>query len=99
MVTKKRRIYLAEWIKFRDMNPNSFAAKMGENRETVHRWIKEPERLTPGKMLRLAEELDIEPEELWRLPGTVSLDAILAGADDKTRKRAERIVRDLISDD
>jgi hypothetical protein len=99
MVTKKARIYLADWIKFRGYTPGSFAAHMGENRETVHRWIKEPERLTPGKMQRLATALEIEPQELWAKPGVPSIDAMLAGADEKVRARVARIVRDLISDE
>jgi transcriptional regulator with XRE-family HTH domain len=89
-------LYLDEWIEHRGLNNETIANRLGRDHSTIWRWRKEKRRLTPEKQAELASALDIAPEELWRPPQRISLDAILKDATDDVRARAADIVRVLI---
>lgn len=101
MVTKPtkrtpRRLFLKEWLEFRGMSVATAASRLGIERESLHRWIRQQHRLTPDKISQLANLLQIEPEELWRPPNQVSFDAILADKPEEIRRMALEMIQLLL---
>lgn len=86
------RIFPKEWREHRNLRLEDVALRIGVQRNTIWRWENEPHRLDPGKMAALAEALDIEPEELWRMPPSRSIDAMLKNAPAELRETAIDIV-------
>ena len=102
MVTKigqrrKAHLYISEWMAYRGLSDQRLADRLEVERETVWRWQNQQHRLNPDKIAAIAAALDLEPEELYRPPGTVSLDAIVKGAPDDIQSMAADIVRRLVS--
>ncbi len=103
MVTRIRKrarvhLYITEWFEERGLNDEQIANRLDPpvDRATVFRWRKEQHRLNPEKIGKLAQALDLEPEELYRPPGTPSLDAIIRDAPDDVRSMATDIVRRMV---
>ncbi len=101
MATKKHdkppwTIQITAWFKHLKLRDAEIAAKLGVNRETVWRWRKEPWRLDPIKLQRLAAAMGKKPQELWYPPGRESIDAMLDDADEEDQKTAADIVRRLV---
>lgn len=96
--TRRRHLYITEWMEARGLSDEKIGARLDVARETVFRWRKEQHRLNPEKIAALAEALDVDPAELWRLPATrKSVDALLSGASDDLHETvfslAERLTR------
>lgn len=72
------------------------AEKLKIERESVYRLERELWRVNSEKQAEWAHALGIEPEDLWKPPGTVSLDAIVRAAPDHVKAMAADIVRRLI---
>lgn len=70
--------------------------KLGIERESVYRLEREPWRVNSDKQAEWAHALDLEPEDLWRPPGTPSLDSLVKSAPDELRAMAADIVRRLV---
>jgi transcriptional regulator with XRE-family HTH domain len=87
---RARRVFLREWREAKDVSPEQMAGRVGIERESYYRWEREPNRLNSGKMAIAAEALEIEPEDLWRLPpkpdDPPSIDQIVRDASDEQRK-------------
>jgi transcriptional regulator with XRE-family HTH domain len=101
MVTRIRKgvrpyLYVDEWMAFRDLSDEKIANRLGRDRVTIWRWRKEKRRLTPEKQAELAHALDIEPEQLWRPPTDVSLDAMVKDVPAELKQTALDIVSRLI---
>jgi len=90
-------LYIKEWMDSRNLSDESVANSLGTARETIWRWRTEQHRLNPEKLALLASALDIKPQDFYRLPGSLSLDAIVADAPDNVRAMAADIVRLLVS--
>lgn len=82
---------------YRGLSDERAAGRLGVSRETVWKWRTQQDRLTPSKMAALASVLDIEPEELYRLPDRPSLDAMVKDQPEDIQNMAADIVRRLIS--
>lgn len=54
---------------------------------TVSRWERKTTDLSSDVMAAIAEALEIHPQDLYRLPGDESIDALLRGVDELTRRR------------
>lgn len=91
MVTKIRKgarlhYYIKEWIDHLGLSDETVAGRMGlSSRTSVWKLYTEQHRLTPAKVLRLADALDRHPNELLLPPETPSLDAIADGATPEQR--------------
>lgn len=98
-IGNKRRLhlYVREWMEHRGLSDEKVANRLGVARETVYRWRTEQHRLNPEKLAQLAHALDMEPQEFYRPPGQVSIDAMLVGAPDDLRETAVDIVKRLVS--
>jgi transcriptional regulator with XRE-family HTH domain len=82
MVTRIRKgarahLYITEWMDHFGVSDDQMAGRLETTRQTIWRWKKEPWRLDPGKIAALAEALDIDPRDFYRLPHSrESLDQI-----------------------
>jgi transcriptional regulator with XRE-family HTH domain len=94
---RRGHLYIKEWMDLRGLSDERLAQRLEVGRETVWRWRVEQHRLNPEKIAALASALDIEPEELWRLPSRPSLDAIIKDAPDELQATAADIVRRLVA--
>lgn len=96
----KRRLFLTEWRDSKDVSAERLAERLDVTRQTIHRWEKEQWRLDPQKIAAYANALDLEPEDLWRLPSTRSLDGMIAAAPadirDTIRERAVEMLSILL---
>ncbi len=91
------RLFLKEHRKAKGMSAEVMAGRLGIERESVHRLERDPQRVTFERQLAYASALNIEPEELWRPPGTPSLDALVSKAPDDIQAMAADIVRRLVA--
>jgi DNA-binding XRE family transcriptional regulator len=93
-----RHLFLKEHREAKGMSAEAMAAKLGIERESVYRLEREAyTRLNPEKQFAYARVLNIEPEDLWRAPGSPSLDAMVAGSPPEIKALAADIVRRLVN--
>lgn len=92
----KRRLFLKEHREAHGVSATIMGEKLGIERESVYRLEREPWRMNSDKQAEFAHALGIEPEDLWRAPGTTSLDAIVKSAPDDVRAMAADILRRLV---
>jgi transcriptional regulator with XRE-family HTH domain len=82
----RAHLYIEEWMQKQGVNDESLGLRLGRSRTTVWRWRQEQHRLNPQKIAELAYGLDIQPDQLWRLPPSdarPSVDLILREAPDE----------------
>jgi transcriptional regulator with XRE-family HTH domain len=101
MVTDKarsiRRIFLKEHREAKEISAETMAERLGIERESVYRLEKKREKISAEKLARYAAALGLQPEDLWRPPGSApSLDSLLAAAPDDVRAMAADIVGRLV---
>jgi transcriptional regulator with XRE-family HTH domain len=90
---RRAHLYVAEWMEHRGLSDEKLGNRLGVARETIWRWRTQQNRLNPDKIAGLASALEIEPEDLFRPPERVSLDAIVKDYPDELRDQAAEIVR------
>lgn len=88
----RAHLYIREWMEHRGLSDETLGNRLETSRTTVFRWRKEQHRLDPGKIAQIASALDCEPEELWRPPGRISIDAMLKDAPDEEIQRAAAVI-------
>jgi len=99
MVTKIRKgarlhYYIKEHMEARNLSDEKVAARMGlSSRASVWKLYNEPHRLTPAKIQRIADALEMHTSELLFPPGVPSLDAIAADAPPERREMAADVLR------
>lgn len=98
MVTKiggkrKQHLYITQWRESKGLSIEKVADRIGVARETVWRWENEQHRLNPAKIKALADAIDCNPEDFWRLPARPSLDAMVKDLDDDTYDLTADLVR------
>lgn len=92
----KRRLFLKEHREAQGISATTMAERLGIERESVYRIERKPWGVNSRKQAEYAHALGLEPEELWRLPGTPSLDAMVSQAPAELRAMAADIVRRLV---
>lgn len=105
MVTRhqKRRLYLTEHReayqkKHPGVSPEDIAKKLGVTRESMYRQEREPWRVNSDKQAKWADALETDPEALWRLPGAVSIDAMIHNKPQEFQQMAADIVLRLLKE-
>jgi len=93
----RRRLFLKEHREAKGVSAEVMAGRLDIERESVYRLEREPWRVNSEKQAAYAAALDIEPEDLWRPPGTPSLDALISSAPDDLKAMAADIVRRLVA--
>ncbi len=92
-----RRLYLRENRKAKGLSATTVAGRMEIERESVLRMERQHAGVSARKQAAYAAALDIEPEQLWRLPGTPSIDAIVVHEPVEIQELAADIVRRLVA--
>lgn len=64
----KRRLFLREHRQAKGISAPDMAGRMGMERESLLRLEREWKRCNAEKQAQFAAGLDIDPEDLWRLP-------------------------------
>lgn len=62
------RIHFGEWLDYFGYEDSEFVELLGITRQSVWRYRREPNRLSPDVMVRIGEILGIHPEQLWHSP-------------------------------
>lgn len=93
----RRRLFLKEHREAKGISAEYMAGRLGIERESVYRLEREHWRMNPEKQIGYADALGIEPEDLWRPPGTPSLDALVSNAPEELKIMAADIVRRLVN--
>jgi len=74
----KAHLYVREHVETAIANGLSIeaiAGRIGVVRQTVWKWVDQPQRLEPSKLIQLADALDLDDvTDLWRPPGKSILD-------------------------
>lgn len=71
------------------------AGRLDTSRTTVWRWRNEQWRLDPAKIAALASAMNLEPVDLYRLPGRESIDAQLKDAPTEVYEAVRDLARRL----
>jgi transcriptional regulator with XRE-family HTH domain len=91
----RARLYLKEHRKAKKVSATEMADRLAIERESVHRVER---RNDPKYQTLYAAALGIEnPEELWRPPGTTSLDALVAGEPQDFKDMAADLLRRMLT--
>lgn len=93
----RRRLFLKEHREAKGVSAEQMAGRIGITRESLYRQERELWRVNSEKQAQWAEALDIEPEELWRPPGTISLDSLVKDQPADVKEMAADIVRRLVN--
>lgn len=89
---RRKHLYITERMERLGLSDDVLSNRLGVARETIWRWRTQQHRLNPEKIAALAAVLDCEPEELWRPPDLLSVDAMLKNASDDQRRQAAELV-------
>lgn len=92
----RRRLFLREHRKAKGISAEAIAGRMEIERESVLRLEREPHRVTPDKQAAYAHALGIEPEDLWRPPGAVSVDSLIQTAPPDVQAMVVDIVKRMV---
>jgi transcriptional regulator with XRE-family HTH domain len=93
----RRRLFLKEHREHKGVSAEAMAGRLDIERESVYRLEREQWRVKSETQLAWADALGIEPEDLWRLPETPSVDALLSQASPEVKEMAADIVRRLVA--
>lgn len=92
----KVHLFIKEHMEALKISDEKLAGRLGVARETVWRRYTQQNRLNPNKIAEIANALGLESEDLYRPPGVRSLDAMLKGVDEDTRKLAADLVSRIV---
>lgn len=92
----RRRLFLREHREAKGISATAVAGRMEIERESVLRLEREPRRVTPDKQAAYAHALGIEPEDLWRPPGTPSVDGLIQSAPADVQEMVLDVVRRMV---
>lgn len=90
---RPRRIYLAEWREKRGLTQAELGERLGVADMTVSRWERATSLLNTNVMAAIAEELHIEPSDLYRPPEQDSADELLRGQPPEIVDQAFKLIR------
>lgn len=108
MVTRIRkgtpaRIWLAEWMEHKHLDAEQMADRVGIERESFYRWLREPKRINLEKLGDIAFALGLDdpgmllypppPKDTPKRPP--SLDKLIAGKPEDVQALAFEVVRRL----
>lgn len=87
------RIFLKEWREHRELTQETLANRLGTTDVTVSRWETGRAKLNTDVMAAIAEALDIQPGDLFRMPGRPSADDLLRGQPEEVVEQAVRLIQ------
>lgn len=95
---KRSRLFVKEWQDHWNLSAETMAGRLGIERESYYRLLREPHRITVPKLEQLAEAMghNMTAQDFWRPPERPSIDAMIERAPDDLRNTAVDIVRRLV---
>lgn len=95
---RPRRLFIKEWQEHWDISAEAMASRLGIERESYYRLLREPRRINLERLEQLADAMGhhMEPTDFYRPPSRPSLDAMVENAPDNLRETAVDIVKRLI---
>lgn len=90
---RPRRIYLMQWREHRKLTQKQLGERLGVTDVTVSRWETATSLLNTNVMAAIAENLNIEPQDLYRLPEEDSADALLRDQSPEVVAQAMNLIR------
>lgn len=95
---RPRRLFIKEWQEQWELSPETMAGRLGIERESYYRLLREPHRINTDKLAQLADAMghDMEPQDFYRPPSRPSVDAMLEKVPESVRETAVDIVRRLV---
>lgn len=98
-----RQLFVDEWRERRGISPEALAGRVGIERESYYRWLREPKRINRAKQAALEDALDLPqgglnspPPPLDAPPPKPSLDALAKDATPEQRDMLFDIARRLL---
>lgn len=95
---RRNRLFIKEWQDKWGLSAETMASRLGIERESYYRLLREPHRINTERLEQLAEAMghNMSPTDFYRPPERPSLDAMLEKAPDELRETAIDIVRRLV---
>jgi hypothetical protein len=93
-----RRLFIKDWQEHWQLSAEVMASRLGIERESYYRLLREPHRLNTDKLAQLADAMGhhMEPQDFYRPPTRPSVDAMLEDVPEAVRETAVDIVRRLV---
>lgn len=89
------KIYIALWREHRGLSQQQLADRLGTSDVTVSRWETGKRQPDMHAQAAIAEAMDLEISDLYRLPTTPSADALLRDQPEEVRDQAIRLIKAL----
>lgn len=93
---RKARIFLKEWRDYRYLTQEQLAERIGTTAASVSRIETGARDYSQAYLEAAAEALSCEVRELFRPPDEPSIDDLLSGAPDATKRQARAILETLL---
>lgn len=98
-----RRLFVDEWRERRGISPEQLAGRVGIERESYYRWLREPWRINRAKQAALEDALELPQDGLYSPPSPLdappprpSLDALTKDATPEQRDMLFDIARRIL---
>lgn len=88
-------IYLAEWMKHRNLNAEQLAGRLETSKSVVSKLLNGHQRYHQEWLEAIAYALDCEVRDLYRPPDAPTADDLLARMSPETRESALKILSEL----
>jgi transcriptional regulator with XRE-family HTH domain len=92
---KPFKVHIALWREHRGLSQQQLADRLGTTDVTISRWETGKRQPDLSAQAAIAEALDIEFSDLFRLPTTPSADALLRDQPEEVRDQAIRLIKAL----
>lgn len=92
---KPLKVHIALWREHRGLSQQQLADRLGTTDVTISRWETGKRQPDINAQAAIAEALNIEMADLFRLPTTPSADALLRDQPQEVRDQAIRLIQAL----
>jgi transcriptional regulator with XRE-family HTH domain len=90
---KPPRLFIAEWREKAGLTQEQLASRLDTTDVTISRWETRKRQPNLDALAAIAEALDIELRDLYRLPSEPSADAMLRGQPKEVIEQAMRLIQ------
>lgn len=90
---KPPRLFIAEWRESKGLTQEQLAQRLDTTDVTISRWETRKRQPNLDALAAIAEALDIELRDLYRLPTTPSADALLRGQPKEVVEQAMKLIQ------
>jgi transcriptional regulator with XRE-family HTH domain len=90
---KPPRLFIAEWRESKGLTQEQLAQRIDTTDVTISRWETRKRQPNLDALAAIAEALDIELRDLYRLPSEPSADSLLRGQSKEVVEQAIRLIQ------